>query len=191
VEFLRRRGFGRVSFSPDMNAEWSERSLEELRASLARLRRAYRRMLLGPAPHYQLPTLFSMLERRGTGRRRCRNLALGPDGAYYACDRAMGFSAGKARGLRVGRPGRLDRAAREALLARAEAAVGALGWDAEPDFCPLGPFFHAELGREHAGPRLEAFRRLSELFSAALLGIIEDNRELPAYKALYEDVRVA
>jgi len=190
VDFLRRRGFGRISLSPDMNAAWSDESLEGLRTSLAGLRRAYRRTLMGSARPFQIPTLFSVLEHRAPGRRRCRNLALGPDGSYYACDRAMGFPAGAARGLRVGKPGRFDRAAREAILARAEAAIGSLGWSAEPVFCPMGPFFHAGLGREAADPRLEGFRRLSETVSSALHGIVDDNRDLPAYKALYEDVRL-
>lgn len=197
VDYFYRLGFPRITFTPELYERWPEDKLKTLGVVLAGFRRYYHKILAGGARPFQIQILFSVLEnhpRNLAGERwwhRCHNVTLGPDGEYYACDKALSFPVGRAASQRTGGAGRgLDARARDEHYARAIAYIEERGWGGEEYFCPMGPYFYSEIAGEDPEARLENFHRVSKIFSDALLGLIEDNKALPAFRRLYEDLRV-
>ncbi|MDE2491687.1 MAG: radical SAM protein [Elusimicrobia bacterium] len=196
VDAFHRMGFGRITFNPELYEDWPDEKIAVMRRVLAGLSKWYRALLDAGVRPPQFQILYAVLEALESNAtdpawwHDCHNMTLGPDGKYYACDKALSFPVGKAADLRCGTPGSgTDWDGRQARLDDPTAFIEGAGEGAGHVFCPIGVVEHAR----HAGrdPRaaLTNFRRVADAFADGLKDLIARCEGHPAYEELYGRAR--
>jgi sulfatase maturation enzyme AslB (radical SAM superfamily) len=194
VERFRQEGYSRITFNPDLYERWPDEKIRELEAVMSGLLRYYKAVLDGGRP-FTIPILFSILEneRRGPAWwHECHNEVLGPDGGVYACDKALSFPLELASSAKTGDAASgpdWDRRAVQLADARAE-VESAVGAGKQHSFCPMGVVFYGRIAGSPVRPLLDNFVKVSDAFGGGLSRLVEELRPHPAFKALYEDVRL-
>lgn len=193
IDFFYRQGFSRITFNPELYGLWPSQKLAELEAVMSGFRRYYKAVLAGGRP-FAVPILYSVLESEKGGPswwHECHNVVLGPDGGYYACDKALSFTLERAAEARTGGAGSgMDWRRRQAELADARRIVEETVGPREQHFCPMGVVFYSRLSGAPPKAMLENFTKVSEIFGGALKELVRELRPLPAFQELYEDVRL-
>ncbi|NNN04473.1 MAG: radical SAM protein [Elusimicrobia bacterium] len=166
IEWLRRRGFARLSFHADAARPWTRQGLSSLSAALAGFSRYARLLQSGASSPWQLD---SYLRARTEPPAVDEELVLGADGRYYAGDawlsRPYGAGLdGAVGGLRDG----VDWEKRGAILAGIDRAV-ARALDGAPYYTwPRETWTLAELAGRDASADVRAFCEADALLGGAL-----------------------
>jgi sulfatase maturation enzyme AslB (radical SAM superfamily) len=197
VDFFHRMGFGRITFNPELYESWSTAKLDVMRASLRGLTRYYKRILESGQRPFQMQILFAVLESLDANKaglkwwHDCHNVVLGPEGAYYSCDKPLTLEIGTAKAQRVGDAERgLDWDKRAALLAEASAFVEKDSGGHDEIFCPMGVYFYSREARQDPRPMLANFHRVADVFAEGLAGLVAECGNHPAFQDLYVNTRV-
>jgi sulfatase maturation enzyme AslB (radical SAM superfamily) len=198
VDYFYRMGFQRITFTPELYEIWPEEKIALLKVAMQGFRRYYTAILKSGKRPFQVQIMFSVIGNRKSNAQGdpwwhgCHNATLGPDGNYYACDKALTFPIGSAPGQIVGNAETgNDPEKRGEHYRRSIAYLAENGWGKNEYFCPMGPYFYSEVAKEDPKPRLENFHVVAKVFSDALIEVLDDIKDLPAYKELYEDVYIA
>lgn len=163
LEFLRARGFRRVSFHADVTGAWTETGLARLQASLAALPRYLR--ALGGALELTHRDSFSL----SGGEHGYDDLVLGADGRYYPCDGLFARPYAQLGAYAVGDVAAgVDWARRDKAHAEARSAVhAALGRD-EHYCCPRETWFQATARGLDAERAVRGFAAADSILGEAL-----------------------
>ena len=196
VDAFHRMGFGRITFNPELYEEWPEDRIEVLRHVLKGLSRWYRAIMDAGVRPPQFQILYAVLEAIENNAtdsswwHDCHNMTLGPEGRYYACDKALSFPVGKAEDLRCGTPETgTDWDGRQARLDDPTAFIENAGEGKGQVFCPIGVVEHARHSGRDPRAALANFRRVADAFAEGLKDLIARCEGHPAYEELYGRAR--
>jgi sulfatase maturation enzyme AslB (radical SAM superfamily) len=192
VDAFHRMGFGRITFNPELYEEWPEEKIQVMSKVLKGLSRWYRALLDAGVRPPQFQILYAVLEAIENNAtdsswwHDCHNMTLGPEGEYYACDKALSFPVGQAEDLRVGTPETgTDWDGRQARLDDPTAFIEAAGEGKGQVFCPIGVVEHARHSGRDPRAALANFRRVADAFAEGLKDLIARCEGHPAYEELY------
>ncbi len=196
IDFFYRMGFGRITFNPELYEIWPQERLEVLAKVLQGFRRYYRSILMNGRA-FVVPILFSVLENAPKNRQGlkwwhdCHNVVLGPDGEFYACDKALSFPIGEAGNQKVGnaREG-MDWDRRSALLGEAVRVVEEGGWGEDESFCPMGVYFYSRQAGKDPSVLLDNFHKVSGIFAGELERLASELEGDPRFQELYVHARL-
>jgi hypothetical protein len=174
AEWLRTRGFTRLSFHADVARPWSERGLRALTAALAGFVR-YARALEDAAPgSLSLWHLDSYRDARGA-EPDDDELVLGADGRYYAGDAYLSRPYGRALEGAVGDAASgPDWRKRASLLAAADRGVSAALGGEERYTWPRETWMLAALAGRDADAAARAFVRADRILGDALSSLARE-----------------
>lgn len=171
VEWLRARGFTRLSFHADVARPWSEAGLAALSAALDGFARYARKLAEASSSALSLWHLDSYRTASAAAPTE-EELVLGADGRYYASDaylcRPYGLGLEGAAGDAVSGP---DVQRLRELVARADAGVKEALRGQEVYTWPREIFLLAELQGRDAKAAVNAYRRADRLLGDALRGL--------------------
>lgn len=192
IELFHREGYGRVSFTPDVNEPWTEGRIEVLRKTMEGFARYYSLIIRRAAKPFAIANLYAILEkaRQAPGTywwQDCHNLVLGADGHYYSCDKSLGFTFDRIEDQRVGSTGSgVDWARREGYYKEAREFIRSAARDANSfTSCPMGVYFiQKTLGQDPAGP-LRGFEAVSAAYGDALLRLARELWDVPVFRELH------
>ena len=195
IEFFRQKGFGRISFTPDLNEPWPEEKINHLRCVMEGFRRYYALLVDKGAPIFAIANLYAILEKttifpgRSYWWEDCHNLVVGADGGFYACDKSLGFDFAKVKPDKVGdvKSG-VEWEKRESLYQEARAAVISEVKDGNAfTSCPMGIFFVKKALGKDPGKALSNFEAVSKAYGDPLLKLALDlweNRTFREFHAI-------
>ncbi|PIR15970.1 MAG: hypothetical protein COV48_11430, partial [Elusimicrobia bacterium CG11_big_fil_rev_8_21_14_0_20_64_6] len=168
VEWLRSRGFRRLSFHADVARPWSEPGLRSLSAALEGFGR-YARRLAAAAPEALSLWHLDSYRLASPDAPADSELVLGADARYYASDAYLCRPYGQGLEGACGDTGTgPDFLRRGALIARADAGVRAALAGAAVYTWPRETFLLAGLQSKDAAAAVDSYRRADRLLGDAL-----------------------
>ena len=192
VRAFHEAGFASIDLWVDYFSSWDEAGLAALARFFAGLKEYYVARTGARIP-FDIPMLrHAVLNARARAGGRawweaCGKLVLGADGSFYACEGSLAVPYGQAADQRIGEPGGgVDWGKRDAYMARAGAALEALGarerWQ---HVCPRVYFRVAEQSGAELAPLLDNLHRVSDVYCGGLMTLVGALRGNPAFRAAY------
>jgi len=173
VEYLRSRGFKRLSFHPHVLEKWTTASLAELKAALDGFVRYYRALPPGALELTHLSSYARRLDVTAQAAEQDDDAILGADGNYYPCD---GLFVRPYRELRRFAAEDLEKIARVRRLARLDIH---LILEYKPHYtCPREPYFHALATGADQSDAVRRFHQADLIFGGALARLAETKEAL-------------
>lgn len=167
VEFLRARGFKRLSFHPHVLDDWGPKAVATLAATLEGFARYYSALPAGALELTHLGGFSAAAAEHGDD-----SVILGADGSYYPCDGLFALPYSKLSSWSLGdaRSG-LDVERRKKILGEAQRAIHqALGGVAHFT-CPREPHFYALANGRDPAAAARKFHAADRVFGEALRGL--------------------
>lgn len=193
IEFFRKEGFSRISFTPDLNEHWSQEKIEHLRFIMQGFRRYYSLLIKNRVPAFSIANLYAILEKTGSFSKSaywwedCHNLIVGSDGGFYACDKSLGFDFAAVKSEKIGEiESGVDWEKRKVLYREAQDAIVSQVHDGNSfTSCPMGVYFAKKAAGVDPGRAILNFEAVSKAYGDPLLELACDLWENITFRQLH------
>jgi len=183
VEFLRRKGFGRIDSYPEIYATWDRESLGRLKIEAKRMERYYVSLFEGDKRGpFKTSMIDLILNGPDVGRQEhCGKIQADSFGTFYACDKVFSLPKGLRERYAVGnvKTG-VDMEKRQEILDasregfQAESSLGCASCPLRKDcFCSVGQYIHMKHAPVADPAFWESFCAVSAILIAMNLNIVK------------------